>query len=230
MFKKTTFAALAAAVVLTFSTATSFANPYYHGGHHRMNGDHGGYVAERMEQMTPDQKNIWKDWKQKNADLEKRIISKQVEWNWMTPEQGKARLERIDNWVKNDQPMTRKWDGDRRNDSDSRPYHKNNENYYGHGGRGYHHWNNDNDRPAKNFSEDRQKKFDYQASLTDEQKTQLQTWKTEKAELKKEWVNLQYNWGWITKEQAEYRIARLDDWAEKSFFHPYASGAPYHKK
>lgn len=227
MFKKTTFAALAAAVVLTFSTATSFANPYYHGGgHHRMNGDSGGYIAERIEQMTPDQKNDWKGWKQKNVDLERRIISKQVEWNWITPEQGKACLERIESWVQNDQPMSRRVDGDRQNQLNSHYYHKNNENY----GQGYHRQNNDNNRPTKNFSADRQKKFDYQASLTDEQKTQLETWKAEKAQLKKEWVNLQLNWGWITKEQAEYRITRLDDWAEKSFFHPYSAGGPSRRR
>ncbi len=75
MMKKTTFAALAAAVVLTFNSAVSFANP---ASHHRGD-DNRTYLFTRMEQMNDSQRSEMTDWKMKNLALQKKIMTKQVE-------------------------------------------------------------------------------------------------------------------------------------------------------
>ena len=197
MLKKTTLAALAAAVVLTVS-GTSFANPG-NGMHHRC-GDNQGYISYKMEQMTPDQKATWKEWKVKNVELKKQIISKSATWGWITPEQAKERMDRLNAWAASDQPMHKTEGQKGQKDGD---------------------WKMRNHSPKgdkQTKEEMHQKRMDFQANMTEEQKTQLKEWRVQKIQLKKEWVTQQYNWGWITKDQADYQITQLDKRAEKEPF------------
>ena len=184
MMKKTTFAALAAAVVLTFNSAVSFANP---ASHHR-DDDNRAYLFTRMEQMNDSQRSEMTDWKMKNLALQKKIMTKQVEWNWITPEQAKRKIERTTEWTNNTPTENRQRLQD---------HMKNNP-------------KSKEDRPMRDGSH--QQRMNLQASLTAEQKAEVQQWRKEKAELRKELVSKQLAWGWITKDQADYQLKRIDEW------------------
>ncbi|WP_371366744.1 hypothetical protein SRRS_09880 [Sporomusa rhizae] len=56
------------------------------------------------------------------------------------------------------------------------------------------------------FMEQRQK----QVTLTDEQKAQFATWHQERVEQEKQVLKKQVEWGWITQEQADKRIAFME--------------------
>lgn len=196
MLKKTTLAALAATIVLTVAS-TSFANP---GGMHHRGGDDRGYIAYKMEQMTPDQKTTWKAWKSKNVELKKQIISKSATWGWITPDQAKERMEKLTTWAASDQPMHK---------TKEQRDHKDND------------WKmkSDSTKDHKQSKEEmNQKRLDFQANMTEEQKSQLKQWRSEKAQLRTEWINQQYKWGWITKDQADYKVQQMSKWAEKDPF------------
>ncbi|MBP7247857.1 MAG: DUF2680 domain-containing protein [Negativicutes bacterium] len=183
MFKKTTLAALLAAAVLTLGTADTFANSAQGKGAQSDRGrqEH-SYKMEQMEKMTPEQKEVWKDWKQKNLTIQKKMISKQVEWNWITPEAGKLRIEKMETWAANENPgerigATKQSKGDHQKGTQTH-----------------------------------QKKLNIQGNITDEQKAEMQNWKKEMVSLRKEWTAQQLQWGWLTQDQADRKNQRLDNW------------------
>lgn len=184
MMKKTTFAALSAAAILTLNSAVSFANPP---SHHRVD-DNRAYIFSRLEQMNDSQRSEMNDWKMKNLALQKKIMTKQVEWNWITPEQAKRKIERTTEWANNTPEENRqKFQKHMKND----PKRK-------------------EDRTLQEGSH--QKRMNLQATLTSEQKAEVQQWRKEKAELRKELVNKELAWGWITADQANYQLKRIDEW------------------
>ena len=191
MFKKTTLAALLAAAVLTLGTANTFANPAQGRGNQSDRGrEEQSYKIEQMQKMTPEQKEIWKNWKQKNLTIQKKMISKQVEWNWITPEAGKLRIEKLEAWAANDNP------GERIGSTkESKGDHK-------------------------KGTQTHQKKLNIQGNMTDEQKADIQNWKKEMVNLRKEWTAQQLQWGWLTQNQADQKNQRLDNWETREHKQP----------
>ena len=49
-----------------------------------------------------------------------------------------------------------------------------------------------------------------QVNLTDEQKTQIAAWQQERFEHKKQVLQKQVEWGWLTQEQADERLAFME--------------------
>ena len=191
MFKKTTLAALLAAAVLTLGTANTFANPAQGRGNQSDRGrEEQSYKIEQMQKMTPEQKEIWKNWKQKNLTIQKKMISKQVEWNWITPEIGKLRVEKLEAWVANDTPGERSEFTKKSKESHPKG------------------------------TKLQQKRLNIQGNMTDEQKIEMQNWKKEMVNLRKEWTVQQLQWGWLTQDQADKKNQRLDNWETREHKQP----------
>ena len=51
---------------------------------------------------------------------------------------------------------------------------------------------------------------DRQATLTDEQKTQMETWHKARVEQRKQELQKQVEWGWLTQAQADQKISWLE--------------------
>ena len=75
-----------------------------------------------------------------------------------------------------------------------------------------------------------QQRMNLQASLTAEQKTEVQQWRKEKAELRKDLVNKQLAWGWITKDQADYQLKRIEEWGNNPNLGPNSARGKHHMK
>lgn len=190
MFKKTTLAALLAAAVLSLGASDTFANPNQGRGNHSDKRQQYSVVLEQMKKMTPEQKEVWKNWKQKNLTLQKKMISKQVEWNWITSEAGKLRVERLEAWAANENPGERIGFTKKAKPEQSKS------------------------------TKTQQRKFHIQGNMTDEQKAEMQNWKKEMISLRKEWISQQLHWNWITQKQADQKIQRLNNWEMKEHKSP----------
>ena len=59
-----------------------------------------------------------------------------------------------------------------------------------------------------------------QANLTDEQKTQMETWRKARVEQKKQELQKQVEWGWLTQAQADQEIS----WLEQHYTGNYSRG------
>ena len=56
--------------------------------------------------------------------------------------------------------------------------------------------------------------------MTDEQKAEMQNWKKEMVNLRKEWTAQQLQWGWLTQDQADKKNQRLDNWETREHKQP----------
>lgn len=179
MFRKMTFAALAAVAVLTFNSSISSSQVHS--------------LEEEREQpsIATEGKNTWKEWKLKNLQLEKQMLTKQIEWNWLTLEDAKGRLQQFVSWAESDAlPNTKE-----PSLGNSKKIEK---------------------LPATQIK--KITKLTYQTNLTPEQKSELQNWRKEKSNLKKDLVRQKLNWGWLSEKQASLFIKELNHWDSKDIF------------
>lgn len=188
MVKKTTFMALAAAAILTFSNITS-ALAYPHPGIQPENSNR-SYISHRMERMDETQKMTWTNWKAKRLALEKKILKRQAEWGWISNDQVDQRLDRMMTWSQHD--FTRTSKVDREEGALTK-------------------------RPRKLDSKEF-RKIEIRATLSLDQATQMSEWRQQKSELKKEWLGQIEAWGWITKGQSEFQQTKLDQWSAQPTF------------
>lgn len=160
----------------------------------------GGYYCPYMQQapnLTDEQRQQIAQWQNQMLDNRKQVLQKQVEWGWITQAQADQQMAYMQQWQSNGYGM---WMS-----GGSMMGHG----MMGHGmmgmgmmwgGRGYY----------SPYSQ-------YGTNLTNEQKEQMAQWQNQLIENRKQILQKQVEWGWITQDQANRQVSYMDQWQSNGF-------------
>lgn len=171
--------------------------------------DQTGYCPymQQSANLTDEQKQQIETWQSQLIDNRKQVLNKQVEWGWITQDQADQQISRIQQWQSNGYGLWMMGGGPRgggmMGGGPGRGGMMGSGNHgYGMmwGGHGY-------------YSPYEQRA----ANLTDEQKQQMVKWQDQMIENRKQVLNKQVEWGWITRAQADQQISNMQQWQKNGY-------------
>lgn len=167
--------------------------------------DQTGYCPyiQQAANLTDEQKEQIATWQNQLIDNRKQILQKQVEWDWITQAQADQQISRMQQWQTNGYGMWMRGPGGPGMMGPGGPGMMGAGNPgYGMmwGGAGYHY-------PYAQKA----------ASLTEEQKQQIASWQEQMIENRKQILQKQVEWGWITQAQADQQISRMQQWQSNGY-------------
>lgn len=152
---------------------------------------------QQAPNLTDEQRQQIAQWQNQMLDNRKQVLQKQVEWGWITQAQADQQMAYMQQWQSNGYGM---WMS-----GGSMMGHG----MMGHGmmgmgmmwgGRGYY----------SPYSQ-------YGTNLTNEQKEQMAQWQNQLIENRKQILQKQVEWGWITQDQANRQVSYMDQWQSNGF-------------
>ena len=164
---------------------------------------------QQATNLTDEQKQQIATWQNQLIDNRKQVLKKQVEWGWITQVQADQQIANMQQWQSNGYGMWMMGAGGGGMMGGSGGMMGGGGGMMGKGNRGYGMMWGGNGY----YSPYAQKA----ANLTDEQKQQMATWQTQMIENRKQVLNKQVEWGWITQAQADQQIANMQQWQKNGY-------------
>jgi len=170
----------------------------------------GGYYCPYMQRspdLTDEQREQITQWQNQMIDNRKQVLQKQVEWNWLTQTQADQQINYMHQWQNNGYGMWMMgsgWGG-----GSMMGHGMMGGGMMGHGvmgmgmmwgGQGYY-------CPYLRQS----------PALTDEQREQITQWQNQMIDNRKQVLQKQVEWGWITQDQADQQIKYMNQWQKNGY-------------
>ena len=163
-----------------------------------------GYYCPYLQQeptLTEDQRQQLSQWQNQMTENRKQMLQKQVEWGWITQEQANQQINYMQQWPRNGYGM---WMMGARMNSNGMGHGMRAHGSRGHGlmwgGHGYY-------SPYSHHA----------ANLTAEQQEQIKEWQNQMMDNRKQMLQKQVEWGWITQEQADQQITYMQQWHNNGY-------------